>query len=639
MLNFGSSLTYSFMQANVFSFLLCFLLFASNLVAQTKQIPKKAISFQNLNDFKSVSSNWKIVGDVFYDINKAGTGTTSQGTGIVVNEPSDKNNGHLFTNMEHGDIDLELEFMMAKGSNSGIYLQGRYEVQLFDSWGENNPKASDCGGIYQRWDESRPEGQKGYEGHPPAQNVSKAPGLWQQCKIIFRAPRFNASGEKVSNARFVTVMLNGVTIHENIEVTGPTRSAAFADEKPVGPLMIQGDHGPVAIRNISYKSYGIEPVTLNNLRLKVYEGKIKNLSDLNSLKPVKEMPVEVLQHQGPGTKDNFGGIITGMIRVPHTGEYLLNLSLDWIPADNKSENPNGLGALSIGDKKIIDLDGTNGMGTALLNLQAGEHPVTLSYFKNFGYWYAGGNNITLAVEGPGIAYTSLNSPLRAVDPVGAITIPAGNEPTMVRSFINHKGKKKTHVISVGEPGRLNYSLDLSTGELLQVWRGQFVEATPMWHGRGETQLAVPIGSILELSGKPSLALLSGTDMAWPDSIASYSYQGYDIDKTSQRPVFKYSLGTASVRESFEPQDNGRKLSHSFTVTPGQEKEIWCKVAEGSTITKLPNGLYAVNDKQFLIELPAKVTPLIRSTAQQTKELLLPVKARDNVAIVNYSIIW
>jgi hypothetical protein len=135
MLNFGSSLTYSFMQANVFSFLLCFLLFASNLVAQTKQIPKKAISFQNLNDFKSVSSNWKIVGDVFYDINKAGTGTTSQGTGIVANEPSDKNNGHLFTNMEHGDIDLELEFMMAKGSNSGIYLQGRYEVQLFDSWG------------------------------------------------------------------------------------------------------------------------------------------------------------------------------------------------------------------------------------------------------------------------------------------------------------------------------------------------------------------------------------------------------------------------------------------------------------------------------------------------------------------------
>jgi hypothetical protein len=115
--------------------------------------------------------------------------------------------------------------------------------------------------------------------------------------------------------------------------------------------------------------------------------------------------------------------------------------------------------------------------------------------------------------------------------------------------------------------------------------------------------------------------------------------GYDIDKSSRRPVFKYTLGTASVRESFEPQEGGKKLSHTFNVTPGQEKEIWCRVVEGENITKLPNGLYAVNDKQFLVELPAKVTPLIRTTAQNTKELLLPVKAKNNVAVVAYSIVW
>ncbi len=627
------------MQSSFLSILFCFLLASIHLAAQQTALPYKAITFQNLNDFKPVSNNWKVAGDVFFDITKTSAGKTSQGTGIVVNEPSDKDKGHLFTTMEHGDIDLELEFMMAKESNSGVYLQGRYEVQLFDSWGVTIPKSFDCGGIYERWDESKPEGRKGYEGHPPAQNVSKAPGLWQQYKIVFRAPRFNAAGEKVANARFVKVILNGVTIHENVEVTGPTRSAAFEDEKPLGPLMIQGDHGPVAIRNIKYKSYGVEQVTLSNLTLKSFDGKIKSLSGLSSLTPVKEAKIDILEHQGSGTKDNFGGIITGTILVPHTGEYLFNLGLDWIPADNKPDNPNGFGELSIGSNKVITLDGKSGTGSALVSLQAGEHPVTLSYFKNFGYWYARSNDITLAVEGPGIAYTTLNSPLRAAEPVGAIHLLAGKEPTMVRSFINHKGKKKTHVISVGEPSLLNYTVDLSTGELLHVWRGQFVETTPMWYGRGETQLALPMGSVLELSGKPSLTMLTNSAAAWPDSNATYTYLGYDLDKISQRPVFKYTLGAASIRESFEPQEGGKKLSHTFTIVPGGEKEIWCRVVEGNDITKLPNGLYAVNNKQFLVELPDKANPLIRNTAQNTKELLLPVKAKDNKATVNYSIIW
>jgi hypothetical protein len=73
---------------------------------------------------------------------------------------------------------------------------------------------------------------------------------------------------------------------------------------------------------------------------------------------------------------------------------------------------------------------------------------------------------------------------------------------MLRSFINHGGKKRTHVISVGEPGYANYTVDLRKGEFLQVWRGSFAEATPMWYERGESQLAVPLGSVIELPPNP-----------------------------------------------------------------------------------------------------------------------------------------
>jgi hypothetical protein len=111
-----------------------------------------------------------------------------------------------------------------------------------------DPKYSDCGGIYQRWDGKR--SPKGYEGHAPRVNASLPAGRWQSYDVIFRAPRFDAGGRKTSNARFVKVIHNGIVVHEDVEVSGPTRAAAYKDEKPTGPLMVQGDHGPVAYRNI-----------------------------------------------------------------------------------------------------------------------------------------------------------------------------------------------------------------------------------------------------------------------------------------------------------------------------------------------------------------------------------------------------
>jgi hypothetical protein len=179
--------------------------------AQENKSGQAIIYLQNVNDFQPLSDNWEFVGDVSFDTIQ-GKAKISHGTGILVNRPTKRDTGHLFSNLEHGDIELELDFMMAKGSNAGVYLQGRYEIQMFDSWGVEHPSFSDCGGIYQRWDESRPEGQKGYEGKAPAQNASKAPGHWQHFKIIFQAPRFNRQGEKSANARFLKVVHNGVLI-------------------------------------------------------------------------------------------------------------------------------------------------------------------------------------------------------------------------------------------------------------------------------------------------------------------------------------------------------------------------------------------------------------------------------------------
>lgn len=194
-----------------------------------------------IESFRKPTAKWAEFGNAFLNAQRPKELSTEPGTGVIYNGGKTNN---ILTKMEHGDAEIHIEFMVPEGSNSGVYFQGRYEIQVLDSWGKEKVEHSDCGGIYQRWVD-----QKGFDGHPPRVNASKKPGEWQTFNVIFKAPRFDPDGNKTSNAMFVKVVHNGVTVHENVELTGSTRSAAFSDENARGPIMLQGNHGPVAYRN------------------------------------------------------------------------------------------------------------------------------------------------------------------------------------------------------------------------------------------------------------------------------------------------------------------------------------------------------------------------------------------------------
>lgn len=143
----------------------------------------------------------------------------------------------IYTADKFGDCTVELEFMVPKGSNSGIYLMGEYEVQVLDSFGKPDEKLGqgDLGALY--------------SAAAPKKNASKKPGEWQKFVIEFQAPKFEGD-KKVANAKFVKVTLNDVVLHENVEMKQQTPGGLTGKEAPTGPLMFQGDHGPVAFRNI-----------------------------------------------------------------------------------------------------------------------------------------------------------------------------------------------------------------------------------------------------------------------------------------------------------------------------------------------------------------------------------------------------
>ena len=160
----------------------------------------------------------------------------------IVNGPKGRT-ANLVSNEKFGSFELYLEFMTAKGSNSGVYLHGLYEVQIFDSFGFSGPMTlGDCGGIYERDD--------GTGGNPPSTNATRAPGEWQSLHIWFEAPRFDASGKKTSAAKVLRVLLNDSPVQENVEVPGPTRSHMDTPESATNPIMLQGDHAAIAYRNI-----------------------------------------------------------------------------------------------------------------------------------------------------------------------------------------------------------------------------------------------------------------------------------------------------------------------------------------------------------------------------------------------------
>ncbi|MDG1890330.1 MAG: DUF1080 domain-containing protein [Verrucomicrobiota bacterium] len=207
---------------------------------------------QSMHQWRLPHGHWKEVGQVSLKETDDKAFQLEGGKGVFLNHPSG-GTSNLTSHVQHGDVSMHVEFNVPKGSNSGVYLQGRYEVQVLDSWGKAEVQHSDCGGIYQRWID-----QQGVEGRAPRINASLPPGAWQSFDIVFRAPRFDETGGKTENARFLKVIHNGVVIHENIQLSGPTRAASFNDEQAMGPLMLQGDHGPVAFRNILIRPLSLD---------------------------------------------------------------------------------------------------------------------------------------------------------------------------------------------------------------------------------------------------------------------------------------------------------------------------------------------------------------------------------------------
>ena len=203
--------------------------------------------------------------------------------------------------------------------------------------------------------------------------------------------------------------------------------------------------------------------------------------------------------------------------------------------------------------------------------------------------------------------------------------------TLLRSFIDlpvneeSGGYRVTHSVSVGSPQQLHYTYDLDNGSIVQLWRGGFLDATPMWYSRGDGS-SRPVGAVQHF-GVPSLMLnkLESANAAWSTDTVGSSYRpgGYQLDE-QERPTFFYTVYGAQVQDASRVMENGQGIQRTITIqNPSQN--LHARLAQGNKIETVSKDLYLIDDKAYYLRLEdaGGAKPVVRNIGGK-QELLIPV---------------
>lgn len=309
---------------------------------------------------------------------------------------------------------------------------------------------------------------------------------------------------------------------------------------------------------------------------------------------------------------------TGNIQVKEAGEYAFNLSV-----------PGGKGTFRINGTDAVALTENGGKGK--IQLQAGDQPFELFYSKTVDWAKPA---LGLTVAGPGVReYLLSDANVSNNDPVDPIIINAASSP-IVRSFSDLPGGiRVTHGVNVGSTGLLNYTYDLDKGMIVAIWRGGFLDATPMWHDRGDGS-SRPAGSVQYL-GKPVPAIekLHDATAAWVlDTVGTgYKPKGYVLN-ADDVPAFKYLIYGVPVNDASTLMDKGQGIHREITLANAVDG-LFYHLASGN-IETLGNGLYAIDDQSYYIRIDdaGGAKPLVRD-ADGKQELIIPIQKKLTYSII------
>lgn len=552
--------------------------------AAAQQVPRlyENLPLANASSFTVLPASWTYADSLIIHPEKANALRTLPGTRYLVGKPGDA----LLPKLSGRNFKLYMSYVLSPGASGIITLPGGISVQI--SEGRNLPDHK----------------LSGYTGIKPLQDAGKLAGLLQTLEIDFESNVPHLSGK----ARINELKINGVVVQQG----------QYFSFTPATPLSIRVSEGVMGISAIGYREFqDRKPVRLQNFTYKIYndawDARTTDLLGESGQSPI-------LTYEVAEGRKSFHLVYEGTMIVDEPGDY-----------DFTTIYTGALCQLSIDDNVVLDTEHSNSQEIHHTNVRLDEGSYKFRLWYSRFPWASPALGLRVGKSGirPYDLHATSSLPVPPAKPFIAVS-PDINRAEMIRSFIQlpFETHKRTHCISVGAPSGRNYTMDLNRGALLQVWKGNFANATEMWYDRGEKQLLTSAGQLEILSGRSSFAVLNDAGSPWTDSSA-VNFLDYRTDGKGEL-TFRFGLGTSILRDSLSANTNG--ISRTIIPERNASARNYVLLAEGRKITQLEKGLYVV-DGRYFIRTGKDTNPIIRKSGR-LEELISPV-----VTPVSYSISW
>ena len=368
-----------------------------------------------------------------------------------------------------------------------------------------------------------------------------------------------------------------------------------------------------------------KPSDLSNLTYKVYQGKWNKLPDFSKLKHAKDgsLPNGLMDIKAAEMKDGFAMVFEASLNVPKDGQYTFNLS-----SDDGSK-------LYIDGKLLISNDGIHPANKAInkkIKLKSGSVALKVEYFEGSGQ-----EELNVAWTGPGFKNKGLSTTGGKKTKKGGGGPPIPLEPNKVageaKLFRNFIKGASSRSIAVGYPEGTHIVFDATNMNLAIMWKGKYLDAFAMWHGRGTGHME-PQGDPVAIGKEPQVGILANAESQFPDLSRSSNqvrksdlrFRGYTLDK-KRYPTFMYSLKEVRFEDFFKPIDsNGAGIERTVTARSSDTSNLWFRVAVDN-ITE-SNGSFNVGGKYKVVAQGAKIRQY-----GKIQELIIPFNFKDGNASV------
>lgn len=527
-------------------------------------------------------SGWREVAEVTLVADKSNLSTSGTGS-ILINGNTGSAAPLLVTKERFQDSIIKVDFMLAEGSSAGLYLHGRYKINIADNYGQHELNHFDMGGLGQRWDASREP--KGFDGVAPSANATRQPGTWQTLEIKFRGPRFDDASQKVNNALFLEVKVNGELVQHNTIASGYTRGSLFTWEQETGAVVIRAEKGSIAIRNFDARR-----ADFSDIDVPESSGQRTNEKELTDFVALgREYFTSFGCAECHATKRGDTAVKSGpnlfglFTREPRDREIIESGENHkfTIKADNSylhrsiREPQFQLAVMETGGKA----------GEAYLPVMPAytQQIITDQQVEAIGYYLATLND--RQAQGPVVKLVPSQGPQQYDPLVDRFQFLVGGGTRIQRGPMEGMSGRSVHV---GFPGGINYSFDPRILSIVKIWQGGFLDMSGELQNRGggglklgynsqnvdfgkNEFLLAPLsadGEIIDFSFKEAKfrdveriqrSLYAEED--FPDKLAAVDarFLGYSIDSknNSAVPAFRYRVGKNSVSLKTEISNSGK----------------------------------------------------------------------------------